>query len=122
MALNWVIPKSGRASTGDVTITLAKSGKTFVGGIVFRNRKGDMISKSGRITFAIDGNKLYFKEDANGFKLAETAIESKRLQSNNPVLVEYCRKNRGDYALQKDKINGLWYIEALEESKFDVYK
>lgn len=122
MALNWVIPRSGRLATGDVTLNLAKSGDTFVGSVAFRNRKGNMLSKSGRISFAVDGNKLYFKDDPNGFKLVDCAIETKRFQTQNLVLVEFIREHRGDYTLQKDKINGLWYIEAIEESKFDVYK
>lgn len=122
MALNWVIPSSGRTATGDVSLTLTKSNDTFIGVVSIRNRKGDMIAKSGRITFAVDDNRLYFKDDSNGFKLTDSAIETKKFQSQNKILVEYVRKNRGDHTLQKDKINGLWYIESIEESKFDVYK
>lgn len=128
MAINWITKSNhGNRLVGDVRMSIARADKRNKARTVFSfsNRWADTISKTGRILVGIDGSKIYFKDDENGYKISVNgggSGEATRLTVSGDELLEIARTCGGDYKLNKDKINGLWFIETNVDSSFDKYK
>ena len=128
MAINWIQKGTqGRGIFGDVRMSVVGNGNKngYHTNFSFSSRWGATISKTGYILVGVDGSKIYFKDDASGYKLTANGSgsgEATRLKVKDSELLEIARRCGGDYKLNKDKINGLWYIETNVDSSFDKYK
>lgn len=98
----------------DVSINIVGK-KEEVVSIILRNGKEKQISKTGFITVAVSGDRLYFKEETEqiGYKLTSKASRTTFQTSiRNDELLDYAITHSGDYYLAYDKKLKLWYIDA----------
>jgi len=122
MAINWITKTSGGVRvSNDVRLKVTKIGKAYKTCITLSNRWGDTISKTGCVKVGIDGSKVYFKDSVNGYKLDKSG-ESSRLYVRSDELLAIARERGGDYPLNKDKVNGLWFVETNIDGEFNKYK
>lgn len=98
----------------DVSINIVGKKESVVS-IIVRNQKEKLISKTGFISVAVSGERLYFKEETEqvGYKLTSKASKTTFQTSiRNDDLLDYAITHSGDYYLAYDKKLKLWYIDA----------
>ena len=103
-----VLPKT------DVSITIVGK-KEAVVSIIVRNGKEKQITKTGYVSVAVSGDRLYFKEETEelGYKLTSKASKTTFQTSiRDDDLVDYAITHSGDYYLMFDKKLKLFYIDA----------
>lgn len=120
----FLSPKGNRkvSSNADITIT-AYSNNDLA--IIFRNGTKEKITPTtGRITVAVVGNILAFKEDIIGWKCSKqqnVKCDSYRTQITanttelNPIY-KWAKKYAGDYGLEYDEFNNLYIVRGREVS------
>ena len=94
----------------DCTVKSYGEGKTLRSYVGFRNETAPLICKTGYVTFAIYENRLYFKEENNGFKLTKHRNISK-FETRHKALANFIKDKQGNYNLKFDEEVGLYYIE-----------
>lgn len=108
------ITKSKYTTFEDVSLTLVGKEKNATS-IIFRNNIDRNISKTGYVTVAICGERLYFKEEESciGYKIANSNSKSSKFTKiRNEELNEFTLNHSGDYRMQYDKELNLYYIDT----------
>lgn len=111
MPLNFIVKKSHNVSNKDVSITASK-GTVY---ITFRNNADKQIGRTGFVSVAISGKRLYFKEaDSSwGYKLrSEKSRTSVSTSIKNIQLNEWATKHSGNYILEFDRTIALYYVDT----------
>lgn len=111
------ITKSKHQSKMDISISVS-SGKakekdcTY---ITVRNGKAKKISKTGYASVAIDGEKLYFREESEevGYKLSNSrSISNPSIKITNGALAKWAATHSGDYMLEYDSTRKLYFVDT----------
>lgn len=116
MELNW-ISKQETYSSADISIKVYQQKNSYTGGIIFRNKSDIAITSNGYIQIAIAENRLYFRKSdvKDGYHVnSKGGNSTKALRIVNEQFYDFCKKYKGDYKLEYDKKNDLYYIEGRE--------
>lgn len=102
--ITWYTKKGNMLAPETVRITLTKCGYRLSIGKEALNK----ITDNARLRVGLDGNRLYFGGDANGYKAVEeihtyAVLFGWRIEVFNNFL--------GEYTLHHDAENHLYYIE-----------
>lgn len=110
--MEWITPsKRTRSRNEEVVLTTIKD---TVSVVRFYNGSVSRIGKSDKLIAAVHGSRLYFKEDASGWKLI-ILNSSKELKTKQPLLVKFCKDHKGGYMLKYDVSKKLYYIDTNKE-------
>ena len=100
-----------------VSLHPTKSGHSV---IVFGSKAfADLNLKDDRISFAVQGSRLYFREDSRGWKLtrnSKSSHDKRRLQITHDVLWKIVSAYAGCYLMQYDTEKQLYYVQFKEEN------
>ena len=111
LKLNFIV-KRNKGSDKDISITTTGEKTVY---IVFRNNSDRRISRTGFITVAIFGERLYFKgtDKFLGYKIRSQKSKSTVCTSiTNGDLYKWAVNHSGDYSLMLDKENKLYYVDT----------
>jgi len=115
MAIQWIVPTSGRINKNDVVVTKCKAGngdrKIIRLAIRMDFAKGKL--KSNRVIFPFDENRLYIMESEKGFKAQPDPNKTRLLvKSKNPDSVS--DDVIGSYKLTSQAQNGTLVFEKVK--------
>lgn len=110
--MDFITKRKNTAYT-DVSISVVGKKRITVN-ITIRNDVEDKISRTGYMSVAIVKDRLYFREDDEslGFKLSKSSKSSVNTQIYNDSLIEWAKTHEGDYRLEYDKVEKLYYVNA----------
>ena len=99
----------------DCSISLFKSnGREYVS-IILRNGFADLIAPNGYAVCAVDGDRLYFKDENEkvGYKVVDKGVnKSKSIQMRNPVINKFAKYHSGDFKIYYDVKNKIYFIDT----------
>lgn len=111
--LNFIV-KTKTKSNADISISLVGKKDAAVC-IIFRNGTDRDISKTGYVTVAVSGERLYFKGETDevGFKMSHKSSESTcKTIIRNDELIDFALTHSGDYRLKYDREMKLYYVDT----------
>lgn len=121
--MNWLTPANSHVHNKGKDVHISVVGKKLpMASIKFYGNSESNIVKNGdgSIQIAIVASRLYFKEAGHGeigFSLGKDHRQcvTRRLQTTNYLLIDFCTKHRGAYNLKYDTMRKLYYIDTVEE-------
>lgn len=114
MTLEFVTKKRPyRRYHEDVTIRPFRNNNRNGIAIIFKNKSKERITKTGYLSAAVYGSRLYFKEMTKdeGYKASENGAYTFRTNILDDELYSFAEMYKGSYTLQSDEEFNLWYIQ-----------
>lgn len=110
--MQWITKlKSANLSDADISITKTKSKEGKIRFCVrFRNTSFNKITTNRKIVYAVNGKRIYFKQGdgRNGFSLNSFNVDNTSCSTMFSLLDD---EHAGDYMLEYDKAEKLYYID-----------
>lgn len=116
--MDWVKPSQTRVrNLSEVRLAISQNSRLGRPVAVIRLKAdiADKFSKNERILVAVsfDKTRIWFKGDTDGWKLIKSRNgKTKRIQTINKNIVNFCTENAGSYEMHYDRDKGLHYIEV----------
>lgn len=109
--LKWITKKTVKSGK-DVSIKLLKDKRVS---IIFRNNTDLTVTTNKKIEIATFNNRMYFRKGKeDGYKISRKTASGSGFVviSGIKELVDFVDKYKGNYDLQYDKGNKLFYVEC----------